>query len=118
MVSATVNPVDDLRGIVKTFHSISEAGASPIKFVCILIDSVDVRTFFKEVIDAVGRSHKTLHARTHLMDQHESTLPAPIHTHGKDPPLTDLLDVLQDEGRDEFHRFLLSNSVNGSTHSV
>ena len=55
------------------------------------------------VIDDVGRTHITLQPWVHLLDQHESTLTVPIHTHGKDPPLTDLLDVLQDE----FHRFLL-----------
>ena len=33
--------------------------------------------------------------RTHPLDQHGSTLPDPIHTHGKDIPITDLLDVMQ-----------------------
>jgi hypothetical protein len=47
-----------------SFHSISEPVAVPIKFDCILIDSTDVPTFFKKLWMS------------------------------KDPPLTDLLDVL------------------------
>jgi hypothetical protein len=50
--------------------------------------------------------------------KYENPLPRPIHTHKKDPPLTDLLDVFHDEVSDDVHCFLLSHSVNRRTEGV
>ena len=56
---------------------------------------------FQATIDCMRRTHEALHPGKLFLDQYESTLARPIHTHNKDPALTNLLDVLHDEGSDE-----------------
>ena len=45
---------------------------------------------FQQVIDCMSRTHETLHPGKLFSDQYEITLARPIHTHNKDPDLTNL----------------------------